>query len=68
MSTATHYYLLNGQAIALRTGTESVTYLHRNQVGSVVMTTQDGTIVDSRQLFSDQTFWRGRLAVPSRCC
>jgi hypothetical protein len=36
----------------LRIGTVSIDYLHRDQVGSVVLTTQNGAVVDSRQYFA----------------
>ncbi len=42
-TTPTRYYLVNGQAVAFRTGTGSVTYLTRDQVGSVVMATANGS-------------------------
>ena len=50
--TPTRYYLLNGQPIALRIGSQPVTHLYRDHLGSVVMTSQNGVITDTRQYFA----------------
>ena len=48
----TTHYLLNGQAIAFGIDDEEVTYLYRDQVGSVMVLTSEGVITDTRQYYA----------------